>query len=141
MPKYLLEAHYSTEGAKGVMKEGGSGRRAAVAKMAEGVGGKLESLYFAFGGEDAFAVVDLPDNVTAAAVALAVSQSGAASLKTIVLLTPEDMDKAAKKSVEYGRRALILDRRRRAFERAGASCYGGRRRGSTWIATNPRSCC
>lgn len=101
MPKYLLEAHYSTEGAKGVMKEGGSGRRAAVAKMAEGVGGKLDSLYFAFGGVDAFAVVDLPDNVTAAAVALAVSQSGAASLKTIVLLTPEDMDKAAKKSVEY----------------------------------------
>ena len=101
MPKYMLEAHYSTEGAKGVMKEGGSGRRAAVAKMAEGVGGKLDSLYFAFGGVDAFAVVDLPDNVTAAAVALGISQSGAGSVKTIVLLTPEEMDKAAKKSVEY----------------------------------------
>jgi hypothetical protein len=49
MPKYMFEAHYSVEGAKGVMKEGGSGRRAAIAKMAEGVGGKLESLYFAFG--------------------------------------------------------------------------------------------
>ena len=101
MPKYMLEAHYSAEGAKGVMKEGGSGRRGAVAKMAEGVGGKLESLYFAFGGVDAFAVVDLPDNVTAAAVALAISQTGAASVKTVVLLTPEDMDQAAKKSVEY----------------------------------------
>ncbi len=101
MPKYLLEAHYSTEGAKGVMKEGGSGRRAAVAKMAESVGGKLESYYFAFGGVDAFVVVDLPDNVAAAAVALAVSQTGAANVKTIVLLTPEDMDNAAKKSVEY----------------------------------------
>ncbi len=101
MPKYMLEAHYSTEGAKGVMKEGGSGRRAAVAKMAESVGGKLESLYFAFGGVDAFAVVDLPDNVTAAAVALTISQSGPGSVKTVVLLTPEDMDQAAKKSVGY----------------------------------------
>jgi uncharacterized protein with GYD domain len=97
----MFEAHYSAEGAKGVMKEGGSGRRAAVAKMVEGLGGKLESLYFAFGGVDAFLVVDLPDNVTAAAVALAGSQSGAISVKTIVLLTPEDMDNAAKKTVAY----------------------------------------
>ena len=101
MPKYMIEAHYSTEGAKGVMKEGGSGRRAAIAKMAEGVGGKLESLYFAFGGVDAYVVLDLPDNVTAAAVALAASQTGAASVKTVVLLTPEEMDQAAKKSVDY----------------------------------------
>jgi uncharacterized protein with GYD domain len=97
----MLEGHFSIEGVKGVMKEGGSGRRAAVAKMAESVGGKLESYYFAFGGVDAFVVVDLPDNVAAAAVALAVSQTGAASVKTIVLLTPEEMDNAAKKSVEY----------------------------------------
>jgi uncharacterized protein with GYD domain len=101
MPKYLLEAHYSTEGAKGVMKDGGSGRRAAIAKMAEGLGGKLERFYFAFGGVDAFVVLDLPDNVTAAAVGLAASQSGAVSVKTIVLLTPEEMDQAAKKSVDY----------------------------------------
>src|SRR5271166_802090 len=101
MPKYLLEAHYSTEGAKGVMKDGGSGRRAAIAKMAEGLGGKLESLYFAFGGVDAFVVLDLPDNVTAAAVGLAASQSGAVSVKTVVLLTPEEMYQAAKKSVDY----------------------------------------
>jgi uncharacterized protein with GYD domain len=101
MPKYLLEAHYTVEGAKGFMKEGGSGRRAAVAKMAEGLGGKLESLYFAFGGADAFVVLDLPDNVTAAAVGLATSQSGAVSVKTIVLLTPEEMDAAAKKTVAY----------------------------------------
>ena len=101
MPKYMFEAHYSVEGAKGVMKEGGSGRRAAIAKMAEGVGGKLESMYFAFGAVDAFLVVDLPDNVTAAAVALAASQSGATSVKTIVLLTTEEMDAAAKKSIAY----------------------------------------
>ena len=101
MPKYMFEAHYSPEGAKGIMKEGGTGRRAAVAKMAEGVGGKLESIYFAFGGVDVFVVVDLPDNVTAAAAALAASQTGTLSVKTVVLLTPEEMDAAAKKSVEY----------------------------------------
>jgi len=101
MPKYLIEAHYTPEGAKGVAKDGGTGRRAAVAKAAEAAGGKLESLYFAFGGVDVFAVIELPDNVTAAAMALTVGQSGAVTTKTIVLLTPEEMDKAAKKTIAY----------------------------------------
>ena len=101
MPKYMFEAHYNAEGAKGVMKEGGSGRRAAVAKTVEGLGGKLESIHFAFGGVDAFVIVDLPDNVTAAAVALAFSQSGAGSIQTVVLLTPEEMDKAANKTIAF----------------------------------------
>lgn len=101
MPKYLFEAHYSDEGARGVAKEGGTGRRAAVARMAESVAGKLESFYFAFGGVDAYATLDLPDNVAAAAVAFAVNQSGAAATKTVVLLTPEDVDKATKKAVDY----------------------------------------
>jgi uncharacterized protein with GYD domain len=64
------------------------------------VGGKLESLYFAFGGADFFAVIELPDNVTAA-MSLAVNQGGAVAIKTIVLLTPEEMDKAAKKTVAF----------------------------------------
>jgi uncharacterized protein with GYD domain len=101
MAKFLFEARYTPEGAKGVAKDGGSARRAAIAKMAEGMGGKLESFYFAFGGVDAYVVVDLPDNVSAAAAALAVNQGGAASVKTIVLVSPEDMDKAGKKSVDY----------------------------------------
>ena len=101
MAKYLFEARYTPEGAKGVAREGGSGRKAAIAKMAEGLGGKLEAFYFAFGDVDAYVVVDVPDNVTAAAAALAVNQGGAASVKTIVLISPEDMDKAGKKSVDY----------------------------------------
>jgi uncharacterized protein with GYD domain len=101
MAKYLFEARYTPEGAKGVAKEGGSGRRAAIAKMAEGMGGKLESFYFAFGDVDAYVIVDMPDNVSAAAAALAVNQGGAASVKTVVLLAPEDMDKAGKKAVDY----------------------------------------
>jgi len=101
MPKYLIEAHYTPEGAKGVAKDGGSGRRAAIAKAAESAGGKLESLYFAFGGVDVFAIFELPDNATAAAVSLAVNQGNTVSAKIIVLITPEEMDKAARKTISY----------------------------------------
>jgi uncharacterized protein with GYD domain len=101
MAKYLFEARYTPEGAKGVAREGGSGRRAAIAKMAEGLGGKLETFYYAFGDVDAYVIVDLPDNVAAAAAALAVNQGGAASVKTVVLIPPEEVDKAGKKAVEY----------------------------------------
>jgi uncharacterized protein with GYD domain len=96
-----LEARYTVEGAKGVAREGGTGRRNAVLHLAESLGGKLESFYFAFGDVDAYVVVDLPDNITASAVALAVNQSGGASVKTIVLISPEDVDKAGKKTVDY----------------------------------------
>jgi len=101
MAKYLFEARYNAEGAKGVAREGGTGRRAAIAKMAEGLGGKLETFYYAFGDVDAYVIVDVPDNVSAAAIALAVNQAGAATTKTVVLITPEDMDKAGKKTVDY----------------------------------------
>jgi len=96
MAKYLFEAHYNATGAKGVVSAGGSARRAATAKAAESIGGRLESFYFAFGGVDAYVVIDVPDNVSAAAMALAVNQSGAATARTVVLITPEDIDKAAK---------------------------------------------
>jgi uncharacterized protein with GYD domain len=101
MAKYLFEARYTVEGAKGVAREGGSGRRAAIAKMVEGLGGKLETFYYAFGDVDAYVIVDVPDNVTAAAAALAVNQGGGATVKTVVLIPPEDMDRAGKKAVEY----------------------------------------
>ena len=101
MGKYMFEAKYSPEGAKAVAKDGGSARRSAVEKSVASVGGRLEAFYFAFGGSDAYVLVDLPDNVSAAAMALAVNQSGVASTKTIVLLTPEEMDAAGKKNVAY----------------------------------------
>jgi uncharacterized protein with GYD domain len=101
MPKYLFEATYTAEGAKGIIKEGGSGRRAAVEKALAGLGGRLEGFYFAFGSVDVYAIADLPDNVTAAALALAVGQSGLASTRTVVLLTAEEADAATKKAVAY----------------------------------------
>jgi uncharacterized protein with GYD domain len=101
MPKFLIEASYTLEGAKGVQKAGGTSRRDAVAALAESVGGNMESFYFAFGHPDVYTVVDLPDNQSAAAVALTVNSSGGASVKTVVLLTPEEVDTAAQRSVDY----------------------------------------
>ena len=101
MPKYLVQASHKPEGTKGLLKDGGTKRRAAVEKMVTGLGGSLEAFYYAFGDADAYVIVDVPDNVTAAAVSLAVNASGAVSVKTIPLLTPEDIDKAAKKTVSY----------------------------------------
>jgi uncharacterized protein with GYD domain len=101
MPKYLIEASYSPQGVEGVKSKGGSSRRDAVAEMTEGLGGKLESFYFGFGESDAYVTVDLPDNEAAAAVALTVNAAGGAAVKTTVLLTPEEVDAAAQRSVDY----------------------------------------
>lgn len=101
MAKFLVKASYTTEGVKGVQSAGGTSRRDVVTKMAEGLGGRLESFYFAFGETDAYVVLDLPDNQTAAAASIAVNSSGGATSEVVVLLTPEEMDAAAKMSVEY----------------------------------------
>jgi uncharacterized protein with GYD domain len=101
MPKYLFKVSYTPVGARGVAKEGGSRRRDTIAKLAEGSGGKMESFYFGFGHADAYVVCDLPDNATAAAVALAVNSSGAATAETVILMTPEEVDQAMTKSVDY----------------------------------------
>ena len=94
MSKYLIIANYSPDGVKGVLSAGGSARKAAVASSVEALGGTLESFYFAFGKDDAYVVVDLPDNVAAAAIGLQVAASGMASARTVVLLTPEEVDRA-----------------------------------------------
>jgi uncharacterized protein with GYD domain len=101
MPKFLIEASYTPEGARGVQSAGGTSRREAVAQVAESVGGRLESFYFAFGDSDAYVIVDLPDNESAASVALTVNAAGGATTKTVVLLTPDEVDAAAKRSVDY----------------------------------------
>jgi uncharacterized protein with GYD domain len=101
MPKYLYQASYTADGAKGLLKEGGSKRRAMVEEMTKAAGGKIEAFYFAFGDSDVYLIVDAPDHTTAAAISLAVNASGAVSLKTTVLLTPEEVDQAAKKTVKY----------------------------------------
>jgi len=101
MPKYLLQVNYTPDGVKGVLSKGGSARRAAAQAAAESVGGTLESMHFAFGATDVFAVVEAPDNAAAAALALTVSGSGAATVTTTVLLMPEEIDAAARVGVQY----------------------------------------
>jgi uncharacterized protein with GYD domain len=101
MPKYLTVASYTPEGTKGLLKEGGTARRAAVEKLMKSLGGHLEAFYFAFGESDAYIITEVPDNVTMAALSLAVSASGSIRTKTIVLLTPDEIDQAAKKTVEF----------------------------------------
>jgi len=99
MPKYLVQGSYTADGAKGLLKDGGSKRRAAVEEMAKSYGGKVEAFYYALGDSDVFVIIDGPDNVTGAAASLAVNAVGAVRLKTTPLLTAEEMDQAAKKGV------------------------------------------
>jgi uncharacterized protein with GYD domain len=101
VPKYLYQASYTTEGLRGLIKDGGTKRRAVAQKGVASVGGRLEAYYFAFGENDVIGIVDAPDNVSVAALSLAVSAAGAFNLKTTVLLTPEEMDQATKKTVTY----------------------------------------
>jgi uncharacterized protein with GYD domain len=101
MADYLVTASYSSEGVKGVLKSGGTARAEAVSKAVQGLGGKMHSFHFAFGGDDAIVIVELPDNVAAAALGLAVASTGLTSAKTTVLLTPAEIDDAAKRQVAY----------------------------------------
>jgi uncharacterized protein with GYD domain len=101
MPKYLVEASYSPEGLRGVRSKGGTARRDAVTEAVKSFGGSLESFYFAFGGTDVFAIADLPDNTAAAAMGLAVGASGGGRVKTVVLMTPEEIDTAVSRQGTY----------------------------------------
>jgi uncharacterized protein with GYD domain len=101
VPKYLWKVSYTAEGAKGVLKEGGSSRRDMVAKMSKDMGGSMDAFYFAFGEDDVYVIAEAPDNATAAAISMAVGAGGAATIETVVLLSPEEIDEAAKKTVPY----------------------------------------
>lgn len=101
MAKYLIQANYVGEGAKGLLKEGGSSRQAVVEKLIASQGGRVESFYYAFGEVDLFVIAEMPDHATMAAIALLIGSTGAVTLKTTVLLTPEEIDAAAKKTPVY----------------------------------------
>jgi uncharacterized protein with GYD domain len=101
MPKYLLQASYTADGLRGLRKDKASGRRDAVSQAVETLGGKLEAFYFAFGADDVVAITDMPDNASAAGIALAASGSGLVRTRTTPLLTLEEADQALQKSVSY----------------------------------------
>jgi uncharacterized protein with GYD domain len=101
MPKFLIKASYAAEGARGLIKEGGTGRRAAVENLVQGIGGRVEAFYFAYGEADAYVITDVPDATSGLAISLAVNASGAVHIETIPLITPEEIDDAAKRTVNY----------------------------------------
>lgn len=101
MAKYMIQAAYTAEGLQGLLRDKASGRRAAVSRALEALGGKLESIYYSFGDYDVLVIADVPDNVTAAAVGLNVSSSGLVRTRTTPLLTVDEADKALQKTIEY----------------------------------------
>ena len=101
MPKYLCQGSYTEEGLKGLLKEGGSKRRAMVEQLVKEMGGKLETYYFAFGSDDFFIILDLPSNIDMTAVALVANASGTVKSRITVLLTPDEVDQATKKQVNF----------------------------------------
>jgi uncharacterized protein with GYD domain len=101
MPKYLLQVSYTLEGIRGLKAEGGTARRQAAEEGAKSLGGTLEAFYFAFGENDVYAIADMPDDGAAAAMGLAITAAGGARTKTVVLLSPEQMDAAADRQVGY----------------------------------------
>jgi uncharacterized protein with GYD domain len=102
MPKYLIKASYSPDGIKGLLKEGGSSRKAAVERVIGSLGGSVEAFYFGFGDTDAYIIAEVPDAVTAAALAATVGASGALSkYETVPLLSCADMDAAIQMTVDY----------------------------------------
>ena len=101
MPKYLWTVSYTHEGARGLMKDGGTKRRKRTEDILKAAGGRLDAFYFAFGEHDVYMIADIPDQASVAAICLAVTASGAATLTTTVLLTPEELDKASEKTFSY----------------------------------------
>ena len=101
MPKYLLQVSYTIDGIKGLRKDGGTARRTAAEQLVKSLGGTIESFYYAFGDADVYTVVDMPDHASMSAAALAIGASGAVTGKTVVLITPEEVDAATKKSPTY----------------------------------------
>ncbi|NIP28290.1 MAG: GYD domain-containing protein, partial [Phycisphaerae bacterium] len=101
MSKYMIHGNYVGEGIKGLLKEGGSSRRSTIETLIKGMGGTMEAFYYTFGDDDVFVIFEAPDNVSVAAISLVVNASGLVSAKTTVLLTPEEIDEATKKTVAY----------------------------------------
>ncbi|MFH8802291.1 GYD domain-containing protein [Streptomyces sp. NPDC017936] len=101
MPKFLIQASYTPEGTKGLLREGASGRRAAVEQVVGDLGGTVEAMYFAFGEDDIVLLLDFPDPVSMAAVSLTVKASGALRTRATPLLTPDEIDEAARRQVAF----------------------------------------
>ena len=90
MGRYLVQASYTSD-AWAAMVDRPEDRSLPVRRMVERAGGRLDSFYLAFGDADVVAIIDLPDDVAAAAVSIAASAGGGIkSIKTTPLISSED---------------------------------------------------
>jgi uncharacterized protein with GYD domain len=101
MAKYMYRTKYTQSGLLGLLKEGGTGRREALRQTVEGMGGTLEGFYYAIGDDDLILIAEVPDEATATAISLNIGAAGALKVSTTVLISPETIDEAVKKSVPY----------------------------------------
>ncbi len=101
MAKYLIQGNYVGEGVKGLLSEGGSSRREAAERLISSLGGTMEAFYYAFGETDVYLIADLPDHASMTAASLAANATGTVAVKTTVLMTPEEVDAAAKMAPDY----------------------------------------
>ncbi len=101
MAKYLLQVNYVGDGVKGLLKDGGTKRRAVTEKLYKSLGGSLEAYYYAFGDTDLYVIADFPTHAAAAACVLNVNATGTVRVKTTALMTPEEIDDAAKLKPTY----------------------------------------
>lgn len=101
MPRYLFRANYTVEGLHGLLEEGGTGRREAVERMAESLGGAIEAFEYAFGQYDVYVLSELPDDEAATALSLRVAATGKITLDTVKLLSAEQVDEAVSRELEY----------------------------------------
>ena len=98
MSYYLIQASY-TAPAVAAMVKNPQDRAAAVKPMIERAGGKLHGLWFAFGEFDIVAIAEMPDNMSSAAIALAIAASGTMSAyRTTPLMTSAEGLEAMKKA-------------------------------------------
>ncbi|MFD5946781.1 GYD domain-containing protein [Streptomyces collinus] len=101
MPTYLFKVKLTTDGLKGLLREGGSARREVVTRMIEGLGGRVEAMYWAFGDDDVYVTAELPGNTSAAAMGMVVSAAGGVRTSTTVLLSADEVDEAVRQQVDY----------------------------------------
>ena len=101
MPRYLIKVSYTSDGTRGLLRDGGRNRQRAVTAMVEGLGGRVEAFFYALGEDDLFIILELPSNADMAAVSMAVTASGGARFNTMTLLTPEEVDQATERAVSY----------------------------------------
>jgi uncharacterized protein with GYD domain len=111
MPHYLHQVAYSREGWEALLANP-QNRIEAVKPAIEKLGGKLETAWFAFGEYDVIVVTELPDNVSAAAIAMAFAGGGACkAVQTTPLMSPEEALQALKKAGESGYRPATVTAR------------------------------